>query len=124
MKRSVLISILSLLYLQSPSNLSPGYTCLSSITPCDALYLNPKRTSNIKLSYFDKFKLKDQYALSPLLSKHQKLSVASINTLVILLPEAQTIKLSSRSLSHGGRKTNKYKPFLLNRFNNDIKVPP
>ncbi|MGZ3749738.1 MAG: hypothetical protein ACXVAU_00585 [Mucilaginibacter sp.] len=124
MKRSVLISIFCLWGLQSPGNLSPGYTYLTSIAPCDALCINPKGISNVKLSCFDKFKLKDQYALSPLQSKHQKLPVASINTSVVLLTEAQTGSLSSRSLSHSRRKTNKYKTFLLNCFNNDIKVPP
>jgi hypothetical protein len=124
MKRSVLISVLSLLGLQSPGNLTPRYTYLTSISNCDALCVNTKGTSNIKLSVPDKFKFKDQYILSPLQSKHQKLPFASVNTSVILLPEALDIKLASRSLSHSRRKTNRYKPFFSNRFNNDIKVPP
>jgi hypothetical protein len=123
MKRSVFISVLSLLGFQSPGNLSPGYTNLTSITPYDVLCVNSKINSNIKLSVPDKFKFKDQYIISPLQSKHQKLPIASIKTSAILLTEAPNIKLSSRSFSQSRRKT-KYKPFLLNRFNNDIKVPP
>lgn len=124
MKRSVLISILSLLALHSLSNLIIGYTYLTSITPCDALCINPKKNSNIKLSCFDKLKFKDQDALSPLQSERQKLPNASINTSAVLLTEAQTIKLSSRSPSYSRRKTNNSRARLLNSFNNDIKVPP
>jgi hypothetical protein len=118
------MSVLTLLGLQSPGSLSPEYTYLTSIIPCDALFVNQKGISNIKLSYPDKFKFKDQYALSPLQRKHQKLLIASLNTSVILLTEAPTIKLSSRSLSQSRRKANKYKTLLLNRFNNDSKAPP
>lgn len=124
MKRSVLISVFALSCLQSPGNLSPGYTYFTSITPCDALCLNQKEISTIKPSFHDGFKFKDHYILSPLQSKHQKLPIASINTSVILLTEALTLQLSSRSLSKCIRRTNSYKALLLNRFNNDIKVPP
>lgn len=124
MKRSVLISVFALLGFQSPGNLNPGYTYLTSVTPCDALRVNQKETSTYKPSFPDRFKLKDQYILSPLQSKHRKLPIASINTSAILLTEAQTTQLPSRPLSHDRRKTNKYKAHLLNPFNNDIKVPP
>jgi len=124
MKRSVLISVLALLGLQSPGNLNHRNKHLINITPCEALCVTLKSYSSIKLSVPDKFKSKYQHALSPLQSKHQKLPTASINTSVILLTEAPTIKLFSRSLSLSRRKNNKHKTLLLNRFYNDIKVPP
>lgn len=123
MKRSVFISVLSLLGLQLLGNLSSGYTYLTNITPCDTLFVNQKPNSNAKLSVRDKFRFKDQNILSPLQSKHQEFPVASITNSVILLSEALTINLASRYLSYR-IKTNKYKPFLINQFNNDIKVPP
>jgi hypothetical protein len=124
MKRAVFISILSLLGLQSSGNLSPEYTCLTGISPCDLLRVNPKEISTIELSLHDKFRSKDQYTLSPLKSRHQKSAIASLNTSVILLPEALTIKLSSRSLSHHRGKNKKHKALLGDRFSADIKVPP
>ncbi len=110
--------------LTSQGGLTPRSTYLTSITPCDALSVNPERASNIKPSCVDRFSPKDYYILSPLQSERQKLPIAPINTSAILLTEAQTIKLSSRSLSHSRRKTNKQKALLLNRINADIKVPP
>lgn len=124
MKRSVFILVFALWVFQSSGNLSPGYTYFTNITPCDALCVIQKEISTIKPSFPDRFKLKNQYALSPLQSKDQKLPIASIKTSAILLTEAQTTRLSSRSLSHSRRKSKKYKPTLLNRFNNAIKVPP
>lgn len=121
MKRSVFILVLSLLGLQSPGSLSPEYTYLTGVIPCDALYVNSSSFSNAKLSIPDKFNFKDQYIINPL-GKHQKLPVASINNLV--LPEAPTIELASRYFSHRRSKANKYKLLVLNRLNNDIKVPP
>lgn len=123
MKRSVFLLVFVLLGFKSPG-LSPGYTYLTSITPCDALCVNQKEISTIKPSFPDRFKLKDQYALSPLKSNGQELPIASIKTSAILLTEAQTARLSSRSLSHSRRKSKKHKPTLLNRFNNAKKAPP
>ncbi len=123
MKRAVFILILSLWGLQSPGNLSPGYTYLTSVTHCDALCVAPKGISDIKLSTPDWFN-KDQYIFSPLNGKHQNLPITSVKTPVILLPQALNIKLVSRPLSLSRRRTNRYKPFLFNHFNNDIKVPP
>lgn len=124
MKRAVFISVLSLLSLQSPGNLTPEYTYLKSIASCDALCISPKVISNIKLYTPGRFKYKNQYVISPLNSKHQNLPVASVNASVILLPEEPDLKLTSLSFLRNRKKDGKYKSFLLNRFKNDIKVPP
>lgn len=123
MKRAVFISVLSLLGLQSPGNLSSGYTYLTSIIHCDALCVTSKVISTIKLSGPDRPN-GVQYIVSPLNSKHQNMPVASVKTPVTLLPKEPTIKSGSRSIGPTRRKTKRSKHFLFNSFNNDIKVPP